>query len=373
MAMSSESRARTLTAVNITALVLAVTVTALRCFVRIYLLKAFGNDDWLMAAATICFAFYCSFSLSGVAYGTGHLVSEISQENYAEAKKWWYLCYPFYAVTMMLVKMSMTSFFRRVIVERLHKWILYSAMVATIISCVVFVFTCIFQCWPVSYFWDKYTQTGTCIPDRIVIALAILFSVINMITDFTFALLPAWIVLRLNMKLRTKLALCALMGLGCVASAAIVVRMPYLQAIASDEFLYDTVFVAVWSTVEQCLAITAAGLATLQPLVKLIGYKLGLTSRPTVVGAGGVASGQHIPMTSGSIAVKRSFARRTEQRTSAHNDLGLAAADPSGLKLQPVVGEYTAECYNTSQEFLRLPSSEGSDLSQSMGVDKSRR
>lgn len=117
---------------------------------------------------------------------------------------------------MLLVKASMTCFFRRVIVERLHKWILYAAMAGTAFSCVVFFFTCIFQCWPVSYFWDKYTQTGTCIPDRIVIALAILFSIINMITDFTFALLPAWIVLHLNMKFRTKLALCALMGLGCV-------------------------------------------------------------------------------------------------------------------------------------------------------------
>ncbi|KAL2163977.1 hypothetical protein VTH06DRAFT_3190 [Thermothelomyces fergusii] len=390
MAMSGDARARTLTAVNITALVLAVTVTSLRCFVRIYLLRAFGADDWIMAVATICFAFYCSFSLSGLSYGTGHLSSEISQENYAEAKKasnpapkWWYFCYLFYAITMMVVKMSMTFFFRRVIVERVHKWILYSAMAATAVSCTVFAFTCIFQCWPISYFWDKYTQTGTCIPNRIIIALAILFSTINMITDFTFALLPAWIVLRLNMKLKTKLALCALMGLGCVASAAIVVRMPYLQAIASDEFLYDTVYIAIWSTVEQCLAITAAGLATLQPLIKLVGYKLGLTSRPTL-GGGGIASGQHIPMTSGSIAVKRSFTRRTEQRTSAHNDLGYgyggggggrggAGADPSGLRLHPVAGQYSAECYNNSQEFLRLPSSDDLDLSQSLGLDKPRR
>lgn len=53
MGMDSETRARTLTAVNITALVLAVTVTALRCFVRISLLRAFGADDWFMAIATV--------------------------------------------------------------------------------------------------------------------------------------------------------------------------------------------------------------------------------------------------------------------------------------------------------------------------------
>jgi hypothetical protein len=51
---SSDNRGGQLAAVNIAALVLALTVTALRCFVRIRLLKAFGADDWLMAAAAVC-------------------------------------------------------------------------------------------------------------------------------------------------------------------------------------------------------------------------------------------------------------------------------------------------------------------------------
>jgi hypothetical protein len=117
---------------------------------------------------------------------------------------------------MVLAKMSITFFFRRIMVERVHRWILASAAALTLVSCTIFFFTCVFQCWPVSYFWDKYSQTGTCIPDRVIIALAILFSVINIITDFTFALLPAWLVSHLNMKVKTKVALCALMGLGCV-------------------------------------------------------------------------------------------------------------------------------------------------------------
>ncbi len=54
MATSGDSRALPLTAVNIAALVLVLTVTALRCFVRIRLLKAFGSDDWLMVAAAVC-------------------------------------------------------------------------------------------------------------------------------------------------------------------------------------------------------------------------------------------------------------------------------------------------------------------------------
>jgi hypothetical protein len=117
---------------------------------------------------------------------------------------------------MLLTKMSITFFFRRVIVERIHKLILATAAALTIISCFIFFLTCIFQCWPLSYFWDKYSQTGTCIPDRVVIGLALLFSVINLLTDFTFALMPAWILSHLNMRRKTKVALSVLMGLGCV-------------------------------------------------------------------------------------------------------------------------------------------------------------
>jgi hypothetical protein len=54
MTSTGGSRGHEVVAVNISALVLAVITMALRCFVRIRLLKAFGLDDWLMLAATVC-------------------------------------------------------------------------------------------------------------------------------------------------------------------------------------------------------------------------------------------------------------------------------------------------------------------------------
>lgn len=55
--------------------------------------------------------------------------------------------------------------------------------------------------------------------------------------------------------------------------------MPRLREV--DDFLWATVDIAIWSTVEQGLAITAGSLATLRPLFKSIGYSLGLTTRPS--------------------------------------------------------------------------------------------
>ncbi|KAH6857012.1 hypothetical protein B0I37DRAFT_88884 [Chaetomium sp. MPI-CAGE-AT-0009] len=365
MTSPPENRALSLTAVNIAALTLALTITALRCFVRIYMLKAFGPDDWLMLAAAACFSVYCSVSFAGLAHGTGYHREDLSQEAYSTARMWWYCCYPTYALTMCLTKISMALFFRRVIIERLHKRILAAAALLTIGSCLIFFFASIFQCWPVSYYWDKNSQTGKCIPDGIIIALVLLFSVINIITDFTFALMPAWVLSHLNMKSKTKVALALLMALGCVASAAVVIRLPYVHLIASEDFLYDTIDIAIWSTTEQGLAITAGGLATLQPLVKLVAFKLGFsTSRPSLPHPSGY--GNSMPMPTGSIAVKRSFTHRTETMTPAHT-----SQNQPGLKLQPMIGEYSAECYNTSQELLRIPSPAGSDGKPSKESERS--
>jgi hypothetical protein len=43
----------------------------------------------------------------------------------------------------------------------------------------------------------------------------------------------------------------------------------------------NTLDIAIWSSVEQGLAITAGSLATLRPLLKLAGHHLGFTSGPT--------------------------------------------------------------------------------------------
>ncbi|KAK3903387.1 hypothetical protein C8A05DRAFT_43374 [Staphylotrichum tortipilum] len=359
MSSSTESRAAQLAGVNIAALVLATVVTGLRCFVRVRLLKAFGTDDWLMVSAALCFACYCSFSLSGVANGTGQHVENLSRESYATARKWWWYCYPSYAVTMTLTKLSITFFFRRIIVERVHKWILGITMATSIISCTVFFFACIFQCWPVSYFWNKYSQTGTCIPDQVVIALALLFSAINIITDFTFALMPAWIISHLAIRRKTKWALSLLMGLGCVASTAVVVRLPYMRLLASDDFLYDTVDVAIWSTVEQGMAITAGGLATLQPLLKIIAFKLGLRSHPSAPNNPS-NYGNKIRLQENGISVRRSFTHKTEPFSPSHKT---ADDDQEALNLQPGAAGYSAMCYNTSQELLAIPTT-GSDGDQ---------
>lgn len=53
------------------------------------------------------------------------------------------------------------------------------------------------------------------------------------------------------------------------ASSATIVRFPYLYTLTDiNEFLYSTTDVAIWSTIETGLGITAAAVATLRPLLR---------------------------------------------------------------------------------------------------------
>src|SRR5690606_16747540 len=127
----------------------------------------------------------------------------------------WWFCYLFYALTMLAAKISIAIFLLRVVFSRMHKWILYAAMTISIIAGAVFFFVTLFQCSPISLFWDHY-QDGTCLDPYIVVVLAFVYSVFAIISDLTFVILPAFLVWNLSMDQRSKLALIPLLSMGAM-------------------------------------------------------------------------------------------------------------------------------------------------------------
>ncbi|CAN9329827.1 unnamed protein product [Alternaria alternata] len=186
--MAVPNRGPELLAVNIAFTTTAILACALRIFVRVKMVKAFGRDDWLMVFAT---------------------------------------------------------------------------------------------CYPISYMWDRTSQQGKCVDNTVISALGYVYSVFSIITDFTFAIIPGFLVWHLQLKRRTKVALIPLITMGCIASAAVIARLPFIHYFNAPDFLWSTTDIAIWSSVEQGLAITAGSLATLRPLFFIAMHKLGLSTRPS--------------------------------------------------------------------------------------------
>lgn len=140
---------------------------------------------------------------------------------------------------MILSKLSIGAFLLRIVVATLHRWILYTAIFINILTGIIFFFVTTLQCSPISYFWNKETQAGTCIPIDIIIVLTYIYSSFNIVCDFTFALLPIAIVQGLNMPRRLKIAIVPLLGMGCIASSAVVVRLAYIETFRDPDFLCE--------------------------------------------------------------------------------------------------------------------------------------
>jgi hypothetical protein len=116
---------------------------------------------------------------------------------------------------MISAKISIAYFLLRITVRLVDRRIIYSVMVTTVATGIVFFFIAVFQCSPVSYFWDR-DQTGKCIDIEVIVIIVYIYSAISAICDFTFGILPGFIVWKLNMSLRLKIAVIPILSLGCV-------------------------------------------------------------------------------------------------------------------------------------------------------------
>ncbi|KAK3380594.1 hypothetical protein B0T24DRAFT_548385 [Lasiosphaeria ovina] len=250
-------------------------VVALRCYTRVHIVKAFGLDDYLMVAAMatltrpqqVSFTMFVALGFAGLRFGVGQQSHTLDFGDMELALGFWWGCYLSYDTTMTFAKLSIAWFFARVAVRPAHKRILYAIMAVVAASGVAFFLAAALQCRPVSFFWDKSIESGQCMDNNVVIALGLLFGNLGIVTDLILTLGPMWVVSRLNMNARTKGVMMVFMAMGLVATFAVGFRLAHLKSLNGTDFLYDTTGIAVWSTVEQALAIIAGSLATVQPLV----------------------------------------------------------------------------------------------------------
>ncbi|KAF2121552.1 hypothetical protein BDV96DRAFT_216584 [Lophiotrema nucula] len=269
------NRGPELQAVCATFVSMAFVAVVLRIYVRLRLVKAFGWDDAWMICAMIGHIMFATCAIGGIHYGTGRHMDTLSDEQIFKAMRYWWLCYIAYCATMICVKISISLFLLRVIVLKLQRWIIYVCMALTVFTGLVFLFVTLLQCSPISYFWNRAIPGGYCISIEVIIGLTFLYSAINAVCDFTLGILPIFLVKGLNMERKMKFALVPLLSMACIASTAVVVRMAFVENFRGADFLYDTVDIAIWSDIEQGLAITAGSLATLRPLYRQLAERLG--------------------------------------------------------------------------------------------------
>ena len=107
---------------------------------------------------------------------------------------------------------------------------------------------------------------ASCLPTNVTDLSSYIIFAMDAVTDLICALIPILLVQRLQMDIRTKLALCGLMSLGVFTAGCAVAKAILLQTIRADDYTWDLNIVAIWAVVEQFLGIIITSVPMLRPL-----------------------------------------------------------------------------------------------------------
>ena len=116
-----------------------------------------------------------------------------------------------YFLALTAVKVSILIFYLRAIgTTALTRRLIYFLMAFVVAYGIARVFATLFECRPVSYFWDR-TRRGTCVDYH---ALLTSVTVINMITDVAILVFPMPIVWKLRIPRKQKVSICLVFCVG---------------------------------------------------------------------------------------------------------------------------------------------------------------
>ncbi|KAI0205402.1 hypothetical protein F4808DRAFT_283246 [Astrocystis sublimbata] len=271
--VSTDSNGGGLLITAIVTLTIAWLSVALRTYVRTAVTKSFQVDDWVMLAGLANFTVSCAFNFAALYNGLGRHNKSLSQEDEIEALKWQALATASYVLNMWLIKLSIGLFLLRLAVQKVYKWILWVSIIIVGIWTLALFFWNIFQCYPVEAQWD-YTilesdSSSRCVsPDEIVNA-AYALSALTVLSDWLYALLPIPMIWNAKMTAQAKWSVIAVLSLGVFASVATLVRLVFLADITDlADILHAATNTMIWTLIEPGIAISAASLATIRPLLR---------------------------------------------------------------------------------------------------------
>lgn len=181
------------------------------------MVKGFGIDDYTMVATLCFFTAYLVCQIGGAVNGTGVRREKLSDANAQTALRFWFFCEIFYTLSTCLLKITVGFFLLRITIVPIHIWIIRIIMAVSAVVGVAYTSVVIFQCNPVSFWWDlNPNHTGTCLSSTLVTNFTFVVSGLNAFADWTFALLPVLIVKDLHMRMRMKVVVASVIALAAM-------------------------------------------------------------------------------------------------------------------------------------------------------------
>ncbi|KAJ0121927.1 cation-transporting atpase 4 [Diaporthe amygdali] len=308
--------------------------------------EAMGADDYLMFTGLILYSVTCSLVIVCCFYGAGQLSKELTPPDIMQGTKLFFIAEFFYSSCTVPIKSSICVTLLRIAdARRRFVWTIWFVIGATAVASVVFILVIANICHPITALWGE--TTGVCNP-ILNSSVSFFFSAVSIVTDLTLAVLPAILLMPLQMRWRVKISVVLMLGLAAFASCATIIRLRYLTLYNDQaEFMFSTGQIGLWSVVEEGIGICAGSMPTLRPLLSLsiFGGSTNASDDPSR-GTLPLSSSNHLKQGEQRDAVKMQTMR------SPRENKGRGSTDDDSLKhiLKETQVTVTAETYHAGDD-----------------------
>ncbi|KAM5344028.1 hypothetical protein ACJ41O_012565 [Fusarium nematophilum] len=202
----------------------------------------------------------------GTYYGIGTRDAELNGNLQSDGRRYLWYFQVTYCCSLLFLKGSICALLLRIAVVRTHRIIIWATLVFSTLSTTTVIIGLFLICHPISAAWGR---PGKCSPTVVIASLGYLVSAGAVVTDFSCAILPGFMVYKANMKMSTKISITIVLGLGLLASIATLVRLPYVKYYTRlDNYLYNVANIVLWSIFESGIGIIAGSLPALRRLLR---------------------------------------------------------------------------------------------------------
>ena len=142
-------------------------------------------------------------------------------------------------------------------------------MISMVIISTAFLGVVIFQCIPVSWYWDYSpadANKGTCVERNVLADTAYVHAGISFISDWILGLLPIWLLWNVQISRNKRVGIAFMLGLGLLCGVAAITRTVYIGKLDSANFERNWIGLALCSVIEPGLGIIASSIAAFRPI-----------------------------------------------------------------------------------------------------------
>jgi hypothetical protein len=208
-------------------------------------------DDWTILATTIVGTALTAVTIGGtIKHGLGKDLWTLEPEEITTMLVYFEVVAVLYFITLTLLKLSILFFYIKVFTTPEAQRLLWGTAVFTLVWGAMYVILAIFQCRPISYFWNQWdgTHKGSCLNINAITSSNAGFSIV---LDFWSLGIPLWQLRGLKLHWKKKVGVALMFGVGTFVTIVSILRLQALVYFAkSTNVSWEFYDVSIWSTIE---------------------------------------------------------------------------------------------------------------------------